>query len=221
MMPFPGGIETLANATLIFSVVAAIGYAFSLSLPSSLRRSAVKTLAIGLLAVLAFEQDAPLLLAGALGLSAASDALSSQPNARTDVAGFVAGIAAFLAFGLLFVTYGTAGLLFSDPWRLALAAAMIALAAAILARSWGQLGRRRRLPALAYTLALLLMALSALMTTPKIVAGVLLLTGSAAAILAARLPASEPSSQRALWPFAAWVLRYTGHLAITLGALLG
>jgi uncharacterized membrane protein YhhN len=220
MMPFPGGIETGANATLVFSVLAAIGYAFSLSTPPSLRRSAIKTLAIGLLAVLAFEQDAPLLLAGALALSAASDAFSSQPNAKMSVASFAAAVGAFLAFGLLFFTYGAFGFLASEPWRPALAAAMVVLTIAVLIRSWARIGRRLRLPALAYALALLVMALSALMTTPTIIAGTLLLMGSAAASLMMRLPAPEPSPRHALWPYAIWVLRYAGHLAITLGAVL-
>lgn len=220
MMPFPGGIETFANATLVFSVLAAIGYALSLSMPPSLRRSAIKTLAIGLLAVLAFEQDAPLLLAGALALSAASDAFSSQPNAKMSVAGFTAAVGAFLAFGLLFFTYGAFGLLASEPWRPALAAVMAALTFAILMWSWTRMGRRLRLPALAYALALLVMAFSALMTTPTIIAGTLLLLGSGAASLLARLPAVEPSPQHAVWPYAVWTLRYAGHLTIALGAVL-
>lgn len=220
MMLFPGGIETVANATVVFSVLAAIGYAFSLSMPPSLRRSAIKTLAVGLLAVLAFEQDAPLLLAGALALSAASDAFSSQPNAKMSVASFAAAVGAYLAFGLLFFTYGAFGLLASEPWRPALAAAIVALTIAVLMRSWMRIGRRLRLPALAYALALLVMALSALMTTPTIVAGTLLLIGSGAASLVTRLPTAEPSSRHALWPYAIWALRYAGHLAITLGAVL-
>lgn len=220
MMPFSGGIETFANATVVFSVLAAIGYAFSLSMPPSLRRSAIKTLAIGLLAVLAFEQDAPLLLAGALALSAASDAFSSQPNARMSVAGFTAAVGAFLAFGLLFFTYGAFGLLASEPWRPVLAAVMTALTFAVLMWSWTRMGRRLRLPALAYALALLVMAFSALMTTPTIIAGTLLLLGSGAASLVARLPAAEPSPRHAVWPYAVWALRYAGHLAIALGAVL-
>jgi uncharacterized membrane protein YhhN len=220
MMPFPGGIEAVPNATLIFSVVAAIGYAFSLSMTPSMRRSAIKALAIGLLTVLAFQQDAPLLLAGALALSAAADALSSQPTAKTSVSGFAADLGACLAFGLLFLIYGTVGLLISQPWRLALAVAMVALTVAVLACSWGRIGRRLRLPALAYALALLVMALSALMTTPTIIAGTLILMGSGAATLVARLPIPEPSPQHALWPYAVWILRYAGHLTITLGAVL-
>lgn len=220
MMPFPGGIETFANATLVFSVLAAMGYVFSLPMQPSLRRSVVKTSAIGLLAVLAFEQDAPLLLAGALGLSAASDAFSSQPNAKMSVAGFVAAVGGFLAFGLLFLTYGAFGFIVSEPWRPALAATMIVLTSVALIRSWGRIGRRLRLPVWAYALALLVMALSALMTTPTIIAGALLLMGSGAAGLAARLPAPEASPQQALWPYATWVLRYAGHLAIALGAVV-
>lgn len=220
MMPFSGGIETVANATLLFSVLAAIGYAFSLSMQPSLRRSAVKTLAIGLLAALAFEQDAPLLLAGALALSAAADALSSQDDARTSAAGFAAEVAAFLAFGLLFLTYGKGGFLISEPWRLALAAAMIIVSVAVLTRWWTRIGRRLRLPVLAYALALLFMALSGLMTTPTIIAGTLLLMGSGSASLAARLTTAQPSSQHALWPYITWMLRYIGHLAIALGAVL-
>ena len=59
MMPFPGGIDANANATLIFSLVAAVIYAFTLDMPPTLARSAAKTLAVAMLAVLACAAGRP------------------------------------------------------------------------------------------------------------------------------------------------------------------
>ncbi|TGU48554.1 lysoplasmalogenase, partial [Mesorhizobium sp. M00.F.Ca.ET.186.01.1.1] len=66
MMPFPGGIDANANATLVFSLVAAVIYAFTLNMPPSLARSAAKTLSVAMLAALAAMQGGPLLLVAAL-----------------------------------------------------------------------------------------------------------------------------------------------------------
>ena len=92
MTPFPGGIEADANATLLFSLAAAVIYAFTAGWPPSLMRSAAKTLAILLLAALAFRQGGPPLLAVALLLSAAGDALLSRDGEQA----FLGGLAGFL-----------------------------------------------------------------------------------------------------------------------------
>lgn len=218
-MPFTGGIESIANATLLFSVLAAIGYAFSISMPPSLRGPIVKTLAIGLLAVLAFDRDAPLLLVAALGLSAASDAFSSQLNVKMSAVGFLAAVGAFMVFGLLFITHGRLDLLTLEPSRAVLGTVLILLFSGAMAWTWRQLNHTRRLPVLVYALALLVMALPALVTTPVIIAGSVLVIGSGAACLLAKSGVEEGASQQPFWPYAIWALRYTGHLLITLGSV--
>ncbi|TIT18293.1 MAG: lysoplasmalogenase, partial [Mesorhizobium sp.] len=59
MMPFPGGIDANANATLVFSLAAAVIYVFSLVMPPRLSRSAARTLAVAMLAVLVVQQGGP------------------------------------------------------------------------------------------------------------------------------------------------------------------
>jgi hypothetical protein len=54
MMPFPGGVDSLANGTLLLSVAAALLYLPVQGRPPSLRRTIVKTAAVALLAVLAW-----------------------------------------------------------------------------------------------------------------------------------------------------------------------
>jgi hypothetical protein len=61
MMTFPGGIEATANATLLFSLAAAVVYALILNTRETLLRSAVKTLAVALLAAAAMAVGARLL----------------------------------------------------------------------------------------------------------------------------------------------------------------
>src|SRR5690606_10948726 len=66
MMPFPGGMDSLANGTLLLSVAAALLYLPVQGRSPSLRRTIVKTAAVALLAVLAWIAGGPLLLVAAL-----------------------------------------------------------------------------------------------------------------------------------------------------------
>ncbi len=58
-MLFPGGIEDTSNATLILSVAAAVIYGIIVDTRPTLARTVVKTLAVALLAVLAFVRERP------------------------------------------------------------------------------------------------------------------------------------------------------------------
>ena len=79
-MLFPGGIEATANGTLIMSAVAAVIYALIVNARPTLARSAVKTMAVALLTVLAAVENGPLLLVAGLALSAIGDkAKNFQP----------------------------------------------------------------------------------------------------------------------------------------------
>jgi len=86
-MPFAGGIDANANATLIFSLVAAVIYASHWDMPPTLARSAAKTLAVAMLAVLAAMQGGPLLLVVALALSAVGDAFLSRDGDKAFLGG--------------------------------------------------------------------------------------------------------------------------------------
>ncbi|RUW86495.1 lysoplasmalogenase, partial [Mesorhizobium sp. M8A.F.Ca.ET.023.01.1.1] len=98
-MPFAGGIDANANATLIFSMVAAVIYAFTSGMPPTLARSAAKTLSVAMLAALAAMQGGPLLLVAALALSAIGDAFLSRDGERA----FLGGLASFLVAHIVYV----------------------------------------------------------------------------------------------------------------------
>ena len=70
MMPFPGGIDSLSNGTLLFSAGAAFFYLLMQARPPSWRRTVAKAGAIVLLAVLTLLEGGPFLLAAALLFSA-------------------------------------------------------------------------------------------------------------------------------------------------------
>ena len=163
MMPFAGGIEANANATLIFSLAAAIAYAFVLHQPtgrprSAAKRTAVKTMAVGLLAALTVMQGGPWLLAGALGLSALGDALLSRDGQKAFLGGLASFLAAHIVYGVAFFHLGDgAGVVFAQPWRAALG--VVIRADARLARDRaGSAADMAALAAAARVLVMLVMA---------------------------------------------------------------
>jgi uncharacterized membrane protein YhhN len=221
MMPFPGGLEATANATLIFAVIAALYYLRLVEAPVSLARSVVKTASILLLAMLSWVQDGPLLTA-ALLLSAAGDAFLSRDGEPAFLGGLASFLAAHIAYIVLFYGAG-AGLahLFDVPWRLFLALAMAAYAGAMIVLLLPRVARDLRPPIVAYALAILAMGLSALtLDVPLVLVGSLLFMVSDGILAAEKflLPASSPL-QRPL-RYTVWISYAAAQVSITLGVLL-
>jgi uncharacterized membrane protein YhhN len=136
-MPFAGGIEGTSNATLILSVAAAVIYGLIVNMGPTPRRTAVKALAVALLAVLTFVENGPVLLFGALVLSACGDALLSRQGERM----FIAGLASFLAAHLFYIALfwsqgGGTQSLFADAWRIVVAAAIGVASLVMLTLLW-------------------------------------------------------------------------------------
>ena len=101
-MLFPGGIEATSNATLILSVAAAVIYGLIVDMRPMPLRTAVKTLAVALLAVLTFVENGPPLLFGALVLSACGDAFLSRDSDRIFLAGLICFLVGYLFYIALF-----------------------------------------------------------------------------------------------------------------------
>lgn len=223
MMPFPGGIDANANATLVFSLVAAAIYAFTLGMQPTLARSAVKTLAVAMLAVLALLQGAPLLLVAALALSAIGDAFLSRDGEKAFLGGLASFLAAHVAYVALFLrSGGGTGLLGTEPWRGAIALAMAVFALAMLAALWRRVGPGLRLPVSVYVVAILAMGMSALTTSSFwVIAGAVLFMASDGLLAAEKFLVSAISPHRAWMRYAVWALYYAAQLGITLGFLLG
>ncbi|MDX8479031.1 lysoplasmalogenase family protein [Mesorhizobium sp. VK24D] len=222
MMPFAGGIDANPNATLLFSIAAAAIYALALELSPRLARSAAKTLAVGLLAVLAVMQGGPLLLVAALGLSAAGDAFLSRDGEKAFLGGLASFLAAHVAYIALFLKAGGGvGLLAADPWRGAIALAMAAFVIVMLAALWRRVGPALRVPIAVYVAAILAMGISALTTSYFwVIAGAVLFMASDGLLAAERFLLAAISPHRVWMRYAVWVLYYVAQLAITLGFLL-
>ncbi|MER8580507.1 lysoplasmalogenase family protein [Mesorhizobium sp. M1423] len=221
-MPFPGGIDANANATLLFSLAAAVIYAFSLGMPARLSRSAARTLAVAMLAVLVVQQSGPWLLVAALGISAVGDAFLSRDGEKALLGGMASFLAAHVLYVVLFLRAGGGlGLLLAEPWRAAIVLAMVVLVLAMIFALRRRVGPALRLPIGLRVAAILAMGIGALTLSAWVIGGVALLILSDGLLAAEKflLPAISP--HRAWMRHAVWALYYAGQLAITLGFVLG
>ncbi|SDA96862.1 lysoplasmalogenase family protein [Mesorhizobium qingshengii] len=221
-LPFAGGIDANANATLIFSLVAAVIYAFTLGMAPTLARSAAKTLAVAMLAVLAALQGGPLLLVAALALSAVGDAFLSRDGEKA----FLGGLASFLVAHIVYVALflrsdGGLGLLGAESWRGAIALAMAVFAIVMLAALWRRVGPSLRVPIAVYVAAILAMGISALTTSNVwLIGGAVLFMASDGLLATEKFLVAAISPHRVWMRFAVWALYYAAQLGITLGFLL-
>ncbi len=222
-MPFPGGIDANANATLIFSLAAAVIYAFTLGMPQSLARSAAKTLAVAMLAVLAALQGGPPLLVAALALSAIGDAFLSRDGEKAFLGGLASFLIAHIVYVALFLRTGAGlELLGAEPWRGALALALAVFAIGMLAALWRRVGPGLRIPITVYIIAILAMGMAALTTgSAWVIGGAVLFMASDGLLATEKFLVAAISPHRAWMRFAIWGLYYAAQLAITLGFLLG
>ena len=222
MMAFPGGIEATANGALVLSVAAALFTLLMVERPASLRKSAVKTLAVALLAVLAAAAHGPALLILALALSALGDAFLSREGERAFMAGLTSFLAAHLAYLALFVTGAAHGfLLGSGPWQPIAGGVMVVFAAAmafVLAR---RVAPGLRGPIVAYAAAILAMGLSALATrNPWVIAGAVSFIVSDGILATEKFLTAAVSPNRSAMRHAVWITYYVAQLIITLGVVL-
>lgn len=142
------------------AAVLALGYLAQVRAAESWPRSALKTGAVALLAVLAFGQLP--LLGLALGLCALGDLALSRPGERAFLAGVASFAAGHLAYVALFLSRPPSDLaaLLTAPmiWGLATLVLVAALMARVLTRHAGEM----RGAVLAYVPVILAMALAAL-----------------------------------------------------------
>jgi uncharacterized membrane protein YhhN len=220
MMPFAGGLEATANGMLLFSVASACVYFFLLDTPVSLRRSVVKTIPVALLAGLVLLHHGPLLLAGALALSALGDAFLSREGKKA----FLGGLASFLVAHLLYVALfahsgGGLGVLLTSP-RILIGVIIVIFALMMLAVLWPRVEATLRLPIAVYVAAILAMGLAAL-TLPdwRIVLGALLFIASDALLATEKFLLGAGSTQRFWMRHAVWALYYAAQALIALGFL--
>jgi len=222
MMPFAGGPDSLANGTLLLSVVAALLYLPVQGRAPSLRRSLVKTAATALLAVLAFIEGGPLLLIAALALGAAGDFFLSRDGEAAFLAGLASFLAAHIAYVPLFLSAGGGmEMLAWQPWRLGLAVVAVIGAALLLYRLIPAVESRMRAPVVLYTAAILAMLLAAAtVPSPVILVGAILFVVSDSLLAVGRFLMPPDSPRQRPTGAAVWVFYYLAQAAIALGFLL-
>lgn len=219
-MPFAGGFAATANGALLFSIAAAFLYFLMLDRPPSWRRTAAKAMAVGLLALLAFEQGGPTLLVAGLALGALGDAMLAQEGERPFLAGLASFLAAHLAYAALFAGAGDVSAL-AEPQRALGAFAMVLFAAGLLARLWRAPEPTMRAPVAAYAAAILAMGISALtLPVPPVILGAMLFIASDGVLAVERFLLPPASPQRAWTGKAVWLLYYAAQVLIALGVLL-
>jgi uncharacterized membrane protein YhhN len=226
MMPFPGGIDSLANGTLIISVGAACLYLVLRGTEPVWRRTLLKVASIALLALLAMVAGGPVLLVIALGLCAVGDGLLAQDGEQYFLGGLVAFLFGHLVYIWLFVAVGFGvgdgfGQILADPWRTGLIFVALVCAGAMAVRLLPVVGEEMRMPILAYMAAILAMlTAAATLPLPLVVAGAALFFVSDAILAAERYLLEEESLPQIIAGPAVWVLYYLGQMAIVLGFLL-
>ena len=226
MMPFPGGIDSLANGTLVISVGAACLYLVLRGTEPVWRRTLLKTGSILLLALLAMLTGGPFLLIAALLLCAVGDALLAQDGEQYFLGGLVAFLLGHLVYIALFLAVA-AGLgtgmatLLTEPWRALLVLAAFVATGALAMRLLPAIGEELRLPVIAYAVAILAMlAAAATLPLPMVVAGAALFFVSDAILAAERFLLKPGSPYSVVAGPAVWLLYYLGQMTITLGFLL-
>jgi uncharacterized membrane protein YhhN len=167
VLPFPGGLNFTPNGLLVFSAASSALFLYYLRAPASLRRAAVKTCAIALLALIAIAMKGPALLIAALVLSAIGDfllALESEKSFQAGLGSFL--LAQIVLIGLFATHFGSDMLWTAQPWRIWFGAAASAHSAVLI---WILV---RRLPSNltaqvgAYGVVITFMALAALAFAP-------------------------------------------------------
>ncbi|MGB3500587.1 MAG: lysoplasmalogenase [Mesorhizobium sp.] len=218
MMPFPGGIESLSNGTLIFSAALALFYLYSVTRLPSLRRTVAKTASIALLALLAWIEGGPTILVAALALSAIGDACLAQEGESAFMGGLSAFLAAHIAYVVLFALIGGGWEAVAGP-RMAIAALMAVSVVGSLIVLWNGVPGALKLPVIAYSAAILAMGLFALtVPNPLVAAGAVLFMASDSLLATGKFRA-DIASRMGWLPQAVWLLYYAAQVVLTLSVL--
>jgi uncharacterized membrane protein YhhN len=222
MMPFQGGIDSLANGTLFFSAALALFYLLVQARQPSARRTMAKAGSIALLAVLAFIEGGPLLLMIALLFCAAGDAFLAHDGEPSFLGGLASFLTGHLVYVALFLTQGEGiAIVQAQPWRLVLPLVAVAGAVILLRRLLPAVGPTLRVPVTVYVVAIASMMLAAAtVPAPLAMIGAALFLASDA-ILAIEKFLLPPTSPHGAWARpAVWILYYLAQVAITLAFLL-
>jgi len=217
MLPFDGGLSSTANGTLVFSIIAAILYGIMLFQAPNVRRTIIKTLAIGLVAVLAFNMKAPLFLVLALTMSALCDAFLAQDGDKAFMGGLSAFLLGHIFYTILFARNGADfSLLTNQPWRIALGGSLVVLASFMVTKLLpvtGALGK----PIVVYVAVITIMGVyAATFDRPTAIIGAVMFMASDALLSTEKFLLKPDAEIRQPIQIAVWSLYYVGQLLIAL-----
>lgn len=215
MMLFSSELGTVAIWLMLASALAFAVYFAMLASPPSPVRAVAKTLAVGLLAVLAYASGGPNLLVLALALSALGDAFLAYKGEAAFLGGLGSFLLAHIAYAVLFVTSGDGFSQATVP-GIVVVVAFAAIAGFAMVRKAGPLA----LPVAAYVLAIASMGLGAVTLGGLVLAGVALFMASDAILGAEKFYLAESSPARRFSSPTVWVLYYAGQMLITHGLLV-
>ena len=203
------GAGLIAVSLLGFGV-----YLFVLDQPPSLKRTIAKTVAVGVLAALAFLAGGPVLLVVALALSAAGDAFLAHEGDPAFLGGLGSFLLAHIAYAVLFIGAGTG--LAAAPVSGVVAVVVFALVmGTLMVRNAGPLA----LPVAVYVLAIAVMGLGGVTLGGLVLLGAALFMASDAILGSEKFLMPETSSLRRISAPAVWMFYYAGQALITLSLL--
>ncbi|KAL2131956.1 hypothetical protein VTI74DRAFT_4411 [Chaetomium olivicolor] len=225
-MPQPTESFTTDSAVLAASVGAAFLYGTMVRSPSGPLRTVAKTASTALLSAMAVIRGGPLLLAGALGLGSLGDFFLAMKDTESN---FLCGLGSFLVSHMLYIAvfFQTSKHAVVDRfqvlltgWRGATAGALAFLVPVMIGSLVPRIASDLRPPVIVYSLAIFLMAITALtLDSDQVIIGALMFTGSDSILAADRFLVSPTSPHRGWMQHAVWILYYVGQLLIALGFL--
>ncbi|MBC7283749.1 lysoplasmalogenase [Hoeflea sp.] len=202
------------NGIAVLSALAFAAYLAMLGQPVSWMRTAAKTLAVGLLSVLALMAGGPKLLALALALSALGDAFLAQEGDAAFLGGLGSFLAAHIVYAVLFISSGPGFSEAAIPGLLAVAVFALGMGV-LMVRKAGPLAG----PVAAYVLAIAVMGLGGVTLGGLVLLGVVAFMASDAILGSEKFLMAETSPGKRLTRPAVWVLYFAGQMLITLGLL--
>ncbi|KAL1835760.1 hypothetical protein VTJ49DRAFT_6099 [Mycothermus thermophilus] len=215
-------LSTLSSGLLAASIGNAVLYLAVVRSPPSRWRMAVKTMSTALLSAFATAQGGPSLLAGALALGSLGDAFLAWDDETSFLYGLASFLAAHILYAALFVTspHDLPPLQTITGWRAAVAGGLSLLVPAMIALLMPRIGRELRPPVVVYSVAIFVMAMTALMLdSSQVILGAVMFCSSDSILAADRFLVPRNSSFRRWMQYAVWILYYAGQLYIALGVL--
>jgi uncharacterized membrane protein YhhN len=189
-------------------------YLAMLQRSTSWMRTGAKMLAVGALAVLAYQTGGPWLLVGALALSALGDAFLAHEGDAAFLGGLGSFLVAHILYAALLVSVGSGFTAQVVPGLLAVAGFAF-VAGFVMVRKAGPLA----VPVAIYVMAIAAMGAGGVTFGGLALAGAILFMASDAILGAEKFLMPETSPARRLTAPAVWVLYYSGQVLITLGLL--